>query len=94
MRRFLIAVLAALVLGGFATTGAWAAPNPSGHGQPSVECGEDGLGSGPTGFGSGGFANAETHYAGSEDTHSLASGNTKAVSQYDVACYQLTPTSG
>jgi hypothetical protein len=90
MRSFMIAALAALVLGAFAATGAWAAPNPSGHGQPSVECGEDGLDQQPTGFGSGGFANAETHYAGSEDTHSLNSNNPKAVSQYDVACYQLT----
>jgi hypothetical protein len=96
MRRFMVAALAALVLGGFAATAAWAAPNPnpSGHGQPGVECGEDGLGPGPPGFGSGGFANAETHYAGSEDTHSLASDNPKAVSQYDVACYQLTSNSG
>ena len=34
---------------------------------------------------------AETHYAGSEGTHSLANANsTHAVSQYDVACYQVT----
>jgi hypothetical protein len=42
----------------------------------------------PPGFGSGGFANAETHYAGSEGTHSLNSNNPKAVSQYDVAGFQ------
>ena len=44
----------------------------------------------PAGFSSGGFANAETHYAGSDGTHSLVSGNPNAVSQYDVACYQVT----
>lgn len=30
--------------------------------------------------------NAGTHYAGSPGTHSLNSGNSHAVSQYDVAC--------
>jgi hypothetical protein len=44
----------------------------------------------PNGFGTGGFANAEVHYAGSENTPSLNSNNPKAVSQYDVACYQQT----
>ena len=38
----------------------------------------------PAGFGTSGFANAETHYA------SGANGNPHAVSQYDVACYQVT----
>jgi len=58
--------------------------------QPGKECGEEGATSSPPGFGTKGFENAEGHYAGSEGTHSLASGNDKAVSQYDVACFQLT----
>ena len=42
-------------------------------------------------FGTSGFGNAETKYAGSEGTHSLEHANSdKAVSQYDVACLQLT----
>ena len=91
MRRFLIAALACAVLGGFAGTGAWAAPNPSGHGQPNVTCGEKGLDQQPNGFGSGGFANAEAHYAGTPGTPSALNSNSlKAVSQYDVACYQQT----
>lgn len=69
---------------------ALAASNPSGSGQPGAECGEDNALSAPAGFSSGGFANAETHYAGSDGTHSLVSGNAHAVSQYDVACFQLT----
>jgi len=45
----------------------------------------------PHGFTSGGFANAETQYAGSEGTKSfLHSKSGNAVSQYDVACYQIT----
>ena len=91
MRRFLIAALACFALAGFAAAGAGAAPNPNpSHGQPSVSCGENGLDQQPNGFGKDGFANAESHYAGSENTPSLNSNNLKAVSQYDVACYQQT----
>ena len=35
-------------------------------GQPGAECGEDGATLNPPGFDSRGFANAETHYAGSD----------------------------
>ena len=59
-------------------------------GQPGAECGAAGAEMSPAGFNSGGFANAETHYAGSDGTHSLVSGNDHAVSQYDVACLQVT----
>jgi hypothetical protein len=44
----------------------------------------------PAGFLTDGFANAEERYAGSDGTPSLAHGNEHAVSQYDVACFQLT----
>ena len=68
----------------------FAAPNPSGHGQPNAECGE-GSPIMPPGFSTSGFANAETHYAGSDGTPSVAHANSDhAVSQYDVACYQLS----
>jgi hypothetical protein len=42
----------------------------------------------PPGFLTGGFANAGAVYAGSGA--SLVSGYPMAVSQYDVACYQVT----
>lgn len=58
-----------------------AAPNPSGTGQPSQECGEAGATSEPAGFGTSGFAKAESVYA---------NGTGHNVSQYDVACYQVT----
>ena len=67
-----------------------AAANPSGTGQPGASCGSPNALTEPNGFSSGGFANAETHYAGSKGTPSLANGSPKAVSQYDVACYQLS----
>lgn len=60
-------------------------------GQPGAECGAAGAEMTPPGFGSVGFATAETRYAGSDGTASLAhsrSGN--AVSQYDIACVHYT----
>ena len=59
-------------------------------GQPGAECGDDGAELMPPGFMSGGFAKAETHYAGSDGTASLNSHNTHAVSQYDIACAHYT----
>ena len=59
-------------------------------GQPGAECGDDGATLNPPGFDSGGFANAETHYAGSDGTHSLNANNPHAVSQYDIACVHYT----
>lgn len=59
-------------------------------GQPGAECGDPGAEQGPPGFDSVGFAKAELRYAGSDDTASLHSGNVHAVSQYDVACLQVT----
>src|SRR5437868_9515244 len=62
-----------------------AARNPSGTGQPGASCGSANAQTEPNGFGRPGFANAESRYAGSEGTPSLANGSSKAVSQYDVA---------
>ncbi|MDO8498245.1 MAG: hypothetical protein Q7S44_00420 [bacterium] len=45
----------------------------------------------PNEFEAEGFAIAEEHYAGSEDTPSLLHANSShAVSQYNIACYQFT----
>ncbi len=66
---------------------ALAAENPAGTGQPSASCEESTTA--PKGFSSGGFANAETHYAGN-GSGSAHANSSKAVSQYDVACYQLS----
>ena len=85
MRRIL--VICALVLG---TTAPAFAANPPGQGQPSQSCGSSTAPQSPPGFNSGGFSNAESHYAGSDGTPSAANGNSHAVSQYDVACYQVS----
>jgi hypothetical protein len=45
----------------------------------------------PAGFLNDGFATAESHYAVSDGTASVAhSQSDHSVSQYDVACYQIT----
>ena len=88
MRKLLVTAVVCVTAAGFTASGAFAAPNPSGTGQPSAECGDPGATVEPSGFSSGGFANAEFRYAGSEGSHS--SDNSHAVSQYDVACYQVT----
>jgi hypothetical protein len=57
-------------------------------GQPNKEASEDPALK-PPGFSTGGFENAETHYAGSDGTPSQAHSNSPhAVSQYDVAGFQ------
>jgi len=84
MMRLVIALGLAGSLALGAASAAGAAPNPAGTGQPGAECGEEGAESAPAGFGTAGFARAETVYAGSDH----------AVSQYDVACFQVTSNGG
>ncbi len=90
MRKTLVALLAGALLAAIAAAPTLAAPNPAGTGQPGAECGEEGATVEPHGFTTAGFAHAETVYAGSEGTPSAANGSAHAVSQYDVACYQVT----
>lgn len=87
-----VTVSGLLALAALSSVGAvFAVSSPNGPGQPQVECGEDGLGDGPHGFSTSGFGNAETKYAGSDGTPSLEHATSdKAISQYDVACLQLT----
>jgi hypothetical protein len=81
------AVLVALLL----TAPALGARNPSGTGQPSQSCQAEPTGPSGITSSSNGFATTAVNvYAGSPGTPSLAHGNAKAVSQYDVACYQVS----
>lgn len=89
----LTGALTTFVLG--STGAANAASNPSGTGQPGASCQDfQTTQSDPLlvqGFNTTGFAKAESVYAGSDGTASLAHAHsTNAVSQYDVACYQLS----
>jgi hypothetical protein len=89
--RFLRSVLLATVLTAGTATAALAAANPNGTGQPSQSCQSEP--SGPPGLLSttNGFARVAVNvYAGSPGTPSLAKGNAHAVSQYDVACFQVS----
>lgn len=86
MRRFLLIALASLIVAAFAAAPAGATSTGT-PGQPNQDC--EGLaaagGTGPPGFNTGGFAHAKTVYAAGG-----ANNNPKAVSQYDVACFQLS----
>jgi hypothetical protein len=79
----LAAVVAALAL----AVAPVLAANPTGVGQPNQSCEEQP--SGPPGFESGGFANADLHYAGNGPGSAHANSD-HAVSQYDVACLQVS----
>jgi len=84
-------LLLATILSASTATVALAAANPNGTGQPSQSCqsepsGPPGLLSTTNGF----FRVAVNVYAGSPGTHSLVSGNSHVVSQYDVACFQVS----
>ena len=89
MKKTLVTLLASGLAAVFAAP-VLAASNPAGTGQPGAECGEEGATMEPAGFSSPGFVHAETVYAGSLGTPSLANGSANAVSQYDIACYQMT----
>jgi hypothetical protein len=73
-RRRIVAGVVALAVALAIPVGASAAANPSGTGPPSQSCEEQPMG--PAGFDTAGFANAQGHY--------------NPISQYDVACYQLS----
>jgi hypothetical protein len=86
-----LALVAAMLLTVALAGNALAARNPAGTGQPGAECGDEGATVEPAGFLTDGFANAEERYAGSEGTPSLLHASSEhAVSQYDVACFQVT----
>jgi hypothetical protein len=82
--RYLIAVSAACAAVLVPSTAAFA-NNPPGTGQPSQSC--QAQPKSPAGFNTAGFAHAEGVYAGSAPQNS---NNPKSVSQYDVACYQVS----
>ena len=94
LRKKLAVVLAATLMLALSSGPAAFAANPPGTGQPDQECGDEGATSSPPGFDTGGFEIAEAVYAGSEGTASLNANSSHAVSQYDVACFQVTTNGG
>jgi hypothetical protein len=89
LRRALIGVCAATLVLSMSASIALAG-NPSGTGQPSAGCGDPNATTMPNGFLTGGFAVAESQYANPDSSGGTQSSNDHVVSQYDVACYQLT----
>ena len=90
-RRFVLAASAALLAATLGGGTALAAGNPSGTGQPNASC-QSVFPTGPlnpAGFNTAGFAQAGAVYAGSGVSvdHAMSAA---AVSQYDVACYQVS----
>jgi hypothetical protein len=86
-------VLAALLATGIVvvSAGTALAADPGTNGQPSQSCQSEPTG--PAGILSttNGFATMAVNvYAGSPETPSLNSGNAAAVSQYDVACFEVS----
>ncbi len=90
LRKLVFVTVLVLVLALAIAAPAFAAANPSGTGQPSQSCGSATALMSPNGFNTAGFAHAADVYAGSPGTASAANGNSAAVSQYDVACFQVS----
>ena len=86
MRRFIVGAIASLVVAAFAAVPA-AARSTGTPGQPNQDCESSSVQ--PQGFSSPGFLNAKTVYANPGVVPDTANGH--AVSQYDVACFQLSP---
>ena len=92
--RAVVAAIAVTVLFALTAVGAFAAGNPAGTGQPSQTClsssapsepGQAANASGSAFNENGGTAGSV--YAGEQPQNSS---NPKSVSQYDVACYQVS----
>jgi autotransporter adhesin len=100
MRRLLVVMAMAGIAVGIPAT-AFADTSPNGPGQPGAPgttCGSPGATSTPGGSVSAGGSvfnpngTAGTVYAGNPGTASAANAqSTSAVSQYDIACFQVTP---
>lgn len=86
-KKLITSITIGTVLSLIVAGSSFAAGNPSTTGQPNANCEEETTA--PNGFSTSGFANAQTNYAGSGESANHAN-SSNAVSQYDVACYQLS----
>ena len=86
---FILLVLSLLML--IPATAALAAPNPSGTGQPNADCADFSSTPGQSASAPGGAFNPNgmsgTVYAGQQPQNSV---NPLSVSQYDIACLQVS----
>lgn len=99
MNRVMAGVVVSLALAGGASSAAWASANPNGNPngtqQPNQSCQSEPSSPGNASSASGAAFNedpggvAGAMYAGSQPQNS---NNSKSVSQYDVACYEVSTT--
>ena len=90
LRRLARSPAAACLACGLAAAGA-AAANPPGTGQPNQSCQAQTTGPAGSISTTNGFATRAVNvYAGSLGTPSAANGNAHAVSQYHVACFEVS----
>lgn len=88
MRRQIVAAASAAALALSIFAGSALAANPNGTGQPGQDCSQQS--SSPNGFNTAGFAKAAAVYANHLSQGGTSSGNGQVVSQYDVACFQVS----
>ena len=89
MKRLVIGLFIVALTAVVSAAPALAASNPSGTGQPNQSC--EAVSASPNGFNTAGFAHAAEVYAGSSGSPTVSNNaNDHAVSQYDVACYQVS----
>lgn len=91
MYRLLIITLVLVLALGLVTANVALAANPTGTGQPNQSCQEQpstpGNAAAAPGSAFNPDGNAGTHYAGQQPQNS---NNPNSVSQYDVACFQVS----
>jgi hypothetical protein len=91
LRKLTMGLFAGAAIAVAGTTATFAAGNPSGTGQPNQSCqaqpSSPGNAANTTGAAFNPTGTAATHYAGSQPQNSK---NPNSVSQYDVACYQVS----
>jgi hypothetical protein len=96
MRRFVIAAGAIMAISGVAASGAGAAPNPAGTGQPGTvagtACFQGNAMNAPPGIASlnDGFNRVALSNYANFNKPAAAPAAGKAASEYDVACFQFT----
>jgi hypothetical protein len=91
MKKFIFGICIVFIIILAVPTLIYAVPNPSGTGQPNASCEESPFHPGRSAVAPGSAFNPDgisgTKYAGEQPQNS---NNPKSVSQYDVACYQMS----
>jgi hypothetical protein len=96
MRRLVLALGAVMAMSGAVVSGALAAPNPAGRGEPGTvagtSCGTGTAVTPPPGLNNpnNGFMTVAVNVYANFNKPTSANAAGKAASEYDIACYQFT----